>query len=862
MTTVSQRSFAAGEIAPALYARVDTGKYASGLTTCRNMFVMRHGGITNRAGSIFVGEVKDSTKAVRLLEFVFSPSQTYILEFGELYMRVIKDGVLQTEATQAITAVTQASPAVITITGHGYSDGDEVTIADVVGMTEINGINVLVANSTANTFEITDLGGTNIDSTAFTAYTSGGTAAKVYEIVTPYLEADLPTIQYVQSADIVTIVHPTYAPRELARTGDISWTLTAITFAPSISAPTGLATNHPSGTTVNYKVTSIKDETFEESLESSSVGVDVDPTATDVNITWNSVGDATEYNIYKETNGGVYGFIGIATDTAFTDDGIVEDITDTPPTARNPFSGADNYPSTVSYIQQRLMFGNTNNSPETVWGSRVGFFHNFTTSSPLQDDDSITFVLAGRQVNEVRHLVDLGRMISLTESGEWSMNGNVSGTLTPGEINPRQNGYNGANDLRPLIVSSTALFVQSRGTVVRDFTFDFQLDGYAGNDLTIFSAHLVDQFTFADWAYQKIPHSIVWAVRDDGVLLGLTYVREQAILGWHRHDFDGGTVENVAVVPEGNEDFVYVVVKRTIDGRSVRYIEKMSSRFIDTDAIEDSIFLDSALSYDGRNTTATTMTLSGGTTWAFDETITITASVATFLAEDVGNEIHFVDSDGDVIIRFKLEAFTSTTVMTGKPNKTVPASLQSTATTQWNLAVDELSGLFHLEGEEVSVFGDGLVVASPKNSAYVAVTVTDAKITLEKPYGVIHVGLPYLSDVETLDIDTAQSETLKHKSKNISEVNFQVEDTRGVFAGPRPPTDDATDPLERLYEWKIRDLEGYDSSVDLFTGVGDVKIEPEWNSNGRVFIRQVDPLPLTLLAVFPSGKIPFTKTRD
>lgn len=154
MSTIIQRSFASGEIAPALYARVDFFKYQTGLRTCRNFFIMRHGGAANRPGTKFIGEVSDSSKTVRLIPFIFSEEQTYVMEFGNYYVRFIKDGDYLKEAATTITGITQANPAVVSITAHGYSDGDEVYISSVVGMTEVNGRNFKVANSATNTFSL------------------------------------------------------------------------------------------------------------------------------------------------------------------------------------------------------------------------------------------------------------------------------------------------------------------------------------------------------------------------------------------------------------------------------------------------------------------------------------------------------------------------------------------------------------------------------------------------------------------------------------------------------------------------------------------------------------------------------------
>lgn len=822
MTTLAQRSFAGGEIAPALYARVDQVKYASGLRVCRNFLVARHGGVYNRPGTSFVAEVKDSTKSVRLIKFVFNSDQTYVLEFGNTYIRFYRN-----EAQIQVSAVTAWSGATNYVVGDLASSG---------------GVNYYCIAAHIN----------HAPPNALYWYALTTT---IYEIPSPYLESELPTIQLVQSADVITLVHPNHAPMELRRSGHTSWVLASITFAPGISAPTNLTNSGAAGAVTDWIVTAVAQDSLEESLQSSSTTSSATPSSgSPITLSWTAVSGAQEYNVYKKKNG-IYGFIGVAGSNSFIDNGITADTSDAPPIARNPFNATGDYPSCVTYFQQRRFFANTDNDIETAWGSRSGNPTNFTISSPLQDDDAVTFSLIGRQVNEINHLVDLGKLLAMTSGGEWAINGDSNGVVRPAAVNASQQSYNGSSTLPPIIISGSAIYVQGRGSIVRDLGFDFNIDGYRGSDLTVFAAHLFDGYTLADWDYQQIPHSIVWAARTDGALIGMTYVREQQILAWHRHDFDG-FVENVVSVPEGDEDALYLVVNRTINSVEKRYIERMRNRRVDD--IVDAVFMDCALTLDGRNTGSRTMTLSGSG-WTHDNTLTLTASSAFFSAGDVGNSIFMYgnDSDGDrIVIRCEITAYTSTTVVSVRPHKDVPTSLRAAATTDWSRAVDQISGLGHLEGKAVSVFADGFVVGSPNNSAVTQITVTSGAITLERPYAVIHVGLPITADIETLDPDTAQGESIADKKKIISRVTIFAEETRGLFVGGAAPTDDDEDPLENLTEMKLRDAETYDDPVALLTGTADVNIMPEWNNNGRIFIRQVDPIPAAILAVYPSGKIP------
>lgn len=943
MTTLSQRTFSSGEISPSLYARVDLVKYATGLRTCKNAIVLRYGGVSNRPGTQYVGEVSDSTKQVRLVPFIFSDDVTYVLQFGEYYMRVIRDGAQVTEGALPITAISVGLTTEVTIPAHGYTNGDEIFLEGIQGTTELNFRNFKIEVVDPNIVRLILMDGTtNLNSTGYGAYTSGGEAKKIYEIATPYDEIETLDFNYVQSADIITIAHPSYPPYEILRFGETDWQLQKVAFLPTTAQPTSVtASGGPSGSeTFRYAVTAI-DATGEESLVGTGVdlyttdsGVDtgggdfdisvfdsgtgledgdeiffltmgnvtdltnrlftVDDvqasyfklldtkssdypawngatqgtyrkafvkitgkgtptTASPITISWTAAPGAVEYNVYKENNG-VYGQIGVASGTSFKDINITPNNSFTPPKGVNPFVGIGNYPATVTYVQQRLTFASTDNEPEKIWMSRTGNFKNFTKSSPSQSDDSIQFTMAGRQVNQVRNLVDLGRLVILTSGGEWALEGGQDGVITPSTLNTKQYSYNGSGFLAPILIDGAALYQQARGSIIRDLGYDFQVDGYKGNDLTIFSAHLFDKFTIVDWAYQQIPQSVLWVVRSDGVLLGMTYVKNQEILAWHRHDL-GGFVENVSVIPEGNEDVVYVTVRRTVNNLSKRYIEVFNTRQITN--IVESKFMDSNLTYDGRNYNAShTMTLSGGTAWDNTENITLTSSISYFSSADVGNAIHFTDNNGDPL-RLLITSFNSDTEVVGTPHKVIPFELRTVPLPTWTKAVDEVEGLWHIEGKEVAVFGDGFVVASPNNASYTTVSVANGKIALDKPYGVIHVGLPYLTDLETLDIDSQEGETLADKQKIVGEVTLLVEETRGVWVGPRPPSDDTVDPLEDLQEFKLRNTEDYESPPSLITDNISMNIKPEWNSNGRVFIRQVDPIPLTVLSVNPAGKYPF-----
>lgn len=825
VSAVAQRNFAGGELAPANYGRTDQTKYATGLRTLRNMLIKRSGGVTNRPGTEYLTEVKDSSAAVRLIKY--DNTDTFIIELGNLYARFLKSGV-------------PVSPV-------GALDWDNVSFYGLGSVVLRLGVYYWGLQTNTNKPP---------ESEPTYWYPMTG---EIFEIPTPYVTADLAAIDYAQSGSTITLVHPSYAPRELIKASalDYHWLLDTIAFAPTAAAPTvPVLSGGIAGARTYWAITTIFPETFEESLPLLADDVDVIPDpATPTTVSWTPPSDFAFFNVYRSTDGVSYGLVGSTSSSSFSDVGATADLLQRPPQARDIMNATDKYPSAVTYYQQRRVFGNSNDEPETVWASRIAQYSNFGITFPLQDDDAVTFRMAGKRSNPVRHLLDLGRLIVFTSREEKLVGGDQAGILKPDAVNPQKLSANGCSTLAPLELDTTALYVQARGTKVRDLV-PVSADSYEGTDLTVFASHLFDGYTIVAWDYAQNPHSIVWAARSDGTLLGLTYLREHAIWGWHRHDTDG-SVEDVCVVPEGAEDRIYVVVKRTINGATKRYIERFVSRFFT--AAEDAPFVDAAVTYDGRNTSATTLTLSSGFDWE-DYTNDVNVSAlpvlpATFSAGDVGSFIVFYDADGVEAFRISIDTLVGGDVVIGKPDKVVPAAFRGVATTSWGFARSAFAGLGHLEGKAVSALGDGFVAASPNNPDYPVVTVTGGVATFDTAYVAMRIGLPFVSDVVTLDLDAPGPSTIKDRKVLVNRLGIYLEASRGVWAGmPDQPTDD--DLLNGLQELKARELEDYNEPTSAITDYVEINTEPNWNTNGRQMIRQVDPLPLTVLAIMPIGYLP------
>jgi len=756
------RSFAGGEITPELAGRLDLTKYQTGLSLARNFITLPHGPAARRPGFEFIRAAGDSTHQVRLIPFAFSATQTVVLEFGHQYIRFHIDGA---------TLMSGGSP---------------------------------------------------------------------YSVATPYQSADLFDLHFAQSADIITIAHPGYATRELARNAATDWTLTAVSFAPPTDAPgnvTATPTIAGSDTDKNktqqkYVVTAVQPDGVTESLASAEDSALNNLTlAGNYNtITWDAVDGCTRYNVYK-LRGGIFGYIGqvqpatgattktvstaeaydgnifkyrkvrITTSTAhgfttgdrvfiegttyydgvyqitventtqfhyskvtfggatvhagtasipalsLTDDNVLADTTQSPPEDIITLnSGANDYPATTTYHEQRRWFAGTNGKPQVLWSTRTGTEANLTSSIPSRDADGLEVRIAASQYNQIRHLVPLSDLIALTAGGEFRVFSEGAPAITPTSISIKPQGYSGSSNVQPVVTSGSILYVQAQGSRVRELAYSWESNAYRTVDVSIMAPHRFNGYNLTQLAYTRAPDALLWAVRDDGTLLGMTYVPDQQVYGWHAHDTDG-QFESVCVVAEGNEDVLYAVVRRTIGGTQLRYIERLHSRMFT--AQEDAFFVDSGLTY--RGTPVTT-----------------------------------------------------------------------------------LSGLGHLEGKTVHILADG-AVAAPQ-------VVTGGQVTLATAASVVHVGLPITADLRTLPLAMEGAQAAGQGTvKNINKVHLRVSQSSIVKAGPD---------FTRLREYPARAVsDPYGSPPALRDGELALSIDASWNQDGALCVRQDLPLPLTVLSL-------------
>ena len=814
-TRTFSKAFSAGEISPEMFGRIDDAKYQQGSAKMRNFIAKPQGPAQNRPGFKFVKEVKDSTKATRLLSFTFNTVQTMVIEMGHEYFRF---------HTQGLTLQY--------VDGAAWNSGTNYTVGDIA---KYSGTNYYAKTAHSNSQPP--------NATNWYALPADMT----YEIPSPYQQdaqdQELFDLHYVQSADVMTLVHPNHPPRELRRLGATKWELKLIDFGSPIAAPgnVAVAAYIPSSASINtdtyqaheYVVTSIAANLVDESAQSSSASVNnnIFVTGAKNTVTWNAVAAADRYRVYKN-QGGIYGFIGETTATTIIDDNIGPDFSVTPPIYENDFVGSGNYPGAVSYFEQRRVFAGTNNAPQNIWMTKSGTESNMSFGLPIRDDDRIEFRVAAREANTIRHIVPLTNLLMLTGSAEWRVTSVNSDAITPTSISVKPQSYVGANNAQPVIVNNSMVYAASRGGHVRELGYNWQANGFITGDVSIRAAHLFDNFEIVDIGMAKAPLPVVWFVNNQGLLLGLTYVPEQQIGAWHQHDTDG-LFESVAVVSEGADDVVYCVIKRTINGATKRYIERMGTRIYATQ--RDSFFVDSGSTYDGTNTdNSRTVTISGGTNYTRGESVTVTTNYNLFnpppSVSDVDDAIVIVD--GTDTYRCVIISTTSATVATARLERDLPAPLRNTGLTSYEVARNTISNLNYLEGKTVSILADGAV--HPQR------VVSSGTIVLERAASVAHIGLQYNSDLQSLPLALQVEAFGQGRVKNINHVWLRVLESSGIFAGPS---------ADKLIEAKQRTTEPYGEPPRLKTQDIKIMLTPTWQDNGQLFVRQTDPLPLTVVAL-------------
>lgn len=743
-------NFTAGELSPRLEGRTDVNKYFNGCKKLQNFVLHPHGGASRRPGTKYVNTVKASGNFTRLIPFEFNVEQAYVLEFGNLYFRIHKDG------------------------------------------------------------------GTVVDG-----------SQNPIEVTTVYTSAQVSEIKFTQSADVMYLVHPSHPVQKITRTSHTAWTISEVDFLrgpmqdPNITSTTLTADGRTGSVTITAsadtfvstdvgrlvklhdgfaKITSYTSATsvdadVQENAEGrtelmpsytattiaffegdpSATGLEHNDRITDTagNFVIEGFKVGQKVTISGATNSGnnkstAVLLVQVTADTILFSPSV--DLVDESASASITISGeleADNnfslgafssttgYPGAVTFFEQRLVFANTTAQPQTLFFSVGGSFEDFADG--IDADDALTYTIGSNQVNVIRYLTSSRVLIVGTSGGEFAVS--ASGAAEP--LSPtnaqikRQANYGSAN-IQPIQVGNVTMFVQRASRKVRELVYNFDSDSYQAPDLTVLAEHITDS-GITEMAFQQEPDNIVWCVLNDGRFVGMTYRREENVVGWHEHILGGSfgsgdaVVESVAVIPgDLDEDNVYLVVKRTINGATARYIETFSNFDFGTD-IEDAFFVDSGLTYSG-----------------------------------------------------------------------------SAATT--------ISGLDHLEGESVSILADG--------STHPNKTVSSGSITLDRSTTKAHIGLGFNSTLQTMRVDAGGTEgTAQGKIKRIHDITLRLFRTVGIQVGSSETE------IDRIPFRSSADAMG--SALSMFTGDKEVEFRGGFDNDGFIVVKQNQPLPTTVLAIFP-----------
>lgn len=913
MPSLAQRSFSGGVVSPLLISRSDQQKVADGLRVGNNVVIRRFGSAENRPGTLYddrvgvyaittpwsnsntylinntviyngfpylslqdanTGQQPDLATAywqtlsfqggARIVRFVFNYDHSYELLFSRNQIAVYKAGV-------HVTVPIGSTPAY------------DATKPYVIGNVVKSGAQSYIAREPVPTF-VPPVGGPNywmpmisLDGGVTFLLTIPVDSLTIVGTLIP--EESLATLQAVNENDVMTVVSHSFHPFRITRFSDTAWTVTPFAVAISISAPViSSVTSSVAGTILfTYVVTSISGTDNAESLASGPASVTGGtPTPSNPNIiTWSAVTGAVSYRVYRVLNG-IPGLVGITTLTTLSDQNVQPDFAQQPPVqfknadGTNLFSTMGNWPAAVCFYQQRLILANTVNQPTTFWASRTGSFANFTVSTPIGDSDAMEVVVAGEESQPIVAMLDLQKLIIHTASAEYACTGNQAGTLTPSQVNCILQGTAGARLPRPITIGNTDIFVQARGTKIRDLQFNIQSYTYRGKDLTVFSTNLFAGLTIVAMSWQQNEDSTIWMAMSNGTLYGCTYVEEQAIWAWHTHSFANGFVEDVCVVPDSTNDTVYLIVRRVISGVTVRYLEEFAQReYLDTVFYSDFVATDCSLTYHGtyQDSSLTTAT-SGG--WTQSDLITLNLYIFepnTFAASDVTNGNLVVATlydatTGQAIDRvtFSIITFVNAQQVKGYPQRAVPVWAQGTIASAGKAAT-HFSGFSQLAGQSISVLADGQVQACPlaytptpngPNRTYPDIIVgNDGTFVIPRPALVVSAGLPVQWDMQTMPLENAQGETILNKHIIVKEVCPIVYYSRPAQCGQDQyhllPMTFPKGPNPPPYQ------NGWPPAP--YTGPIRQTIQGASQSTGQVWLRGVLPLPWGMSGLIVTAEI-------
>jgi hypothetical protein len=663
----------------------------------------------------------------------------------------------------------------------------------------------------------------------FRFYMNGGrietTPGLPYEIATPYGIGDLSGLKWAQSADVLYLVHPQFPPYKLARSGHVNWSLSEIDFSdgPYLDENVGSVTLAPA----------------------AASGSNVTLTASAALFVAGDVGRLVRI---KHSSSWGWGKITAFTSATQVKIDIKSAFAGTAAVASwrlGAWSPGTGWPSTVTFHEERLFLANTRLQPQSLWASVSGAYESFAPSGmdgTTKDDHALNFTIADDRVNAIRWM-SAGKSLALgTTGGEFNLSASsLNEALTPSNVTVRRETTNGSADIRPERIGAAVVYVQRAGRKIYEMAYSFENDAFNSPELSLLARHLTLK-GIKEIAYQAEPWSIIWAVRQDGGLLGLTYMRGQDVVGWHQHRIAGNAAKvlSVACIPGNAQDETWLAVERWVNGVLRRSVERMAPAFEPEDAFDKkgAFFVDGGLTYNGAGATA--LTPGVGATNVGSSDVPFASAVPAFGASDVGREIQRTypapDGEGYHVARARITGFVDPSLVVATILAPFPDAMPI-PTGAWSLGAMTIQGLGHLVGETVTILADGATHPT-------RVVAPDGSIDLERPTAFAHIGLGYTSRLATMDIEAgAMDGSAQGKSRRIHRVIVRLNNSLGMRLGAEAASSE--DVVFRAARTAM------DQSPPLFTGDKVVAFPKGWATEAVVTVLQEQPLPCTIVALIP-----------
>lgn len=653
-------------------------------------------------------------------------------------------------------------------------------------------------------------------------YANNGVVGGPFELATPYTTAEIFQVQYTQDADTMYLVHPNHMPQKLQR-------LTATTFSiadvPFIRGPF-----QDKNVTAALTITPSADTGAAITLTATSALFD----AKHVGSLWRVKGGVVKITAFTSN-------LIVTGDVQAEPDGSAGNLGTGPGAtadwAEGAFSEYRGYPAVVSFHEQRLIYANTAYQPQTFWGSQVQAYDNFLVNATVLDTDSFQFTIASGQVNAIRFISSGPSGIEIgTSGGTFSNSSGTSLTLTPSNPNVHQDTNVGVAPIMPKRISSYLYYMKSNLVQVLELVYDWLTNREKTTDMTLMADHILrDGGGAVDLAYQQSPNERLWVVRSDGQMAVFTRNAGQEVMGWSRivagSDATGpGEFESVAtIVKDGEDDQIWVIVKRVINGNTKRYVEYFNSEFFTN--YYDPIRVDSSLSYD--NPIAISM---------IDQTKPVVVHTTPVHGFAAGDKVKIDLVEGMTEVNTNVYTVKTPTAHTFELYDNLGVAIDGTAFSDYftggvvRKMLTHFSGLDHLTGEVVAVQTDGGLPVAQQ-----LYTVVGGAITLLSPAAVVHVGLPYSGTLQMLKQSDGTRSTGQTKPRRIYQTTLRVHESIGCFVGQ-----DINNLQEKFFGTPNAPLTHV---PNLYTGDFDVFPDTWWDREVELIIQQQDPLPLLILAI-------------